>query len=77
MGLSTYGQPLNNFEIAGTDGIYHPAKSIILKNGTLEVFSEKVKEPRGVRYGWKNFFVGNLFNTFGLPASSFRTDNWE
>ena len=77
MGLSTYGQPLNNFEIAGTDGIYHPAKAKILRNGTLEVFSEKVKDPKEVRYGWKNFLVGTLFNTFGLPASSFRSDNWE
>ena len=77
LGLSTYGQPLNNFEIAGTDGIYHPAKAKILRNGTLEVFSEKVKDPKEVRYGWKNFLVGTLFNTFGLPASSFRSDNRE
>jgi sialate O-acetylesterase len=77
MGLSTYGQPLNNFEIAGTDHIYQPAEAKILKNGTLEVFSEKVKEPKEVRYGWNNFLVGTLFNTFGIPASSFRTDNWE
>ena len=37
-GIVNYGQPLNNFEIAGTDGIYHPAKAKILRNGTLEVF---------------------------------------
>jgi len=75
MGLSAYGQPLNNFEIAGTDGIYHTAKAEIMRDGTLEVFSEKVKDPKDVRYGWKNFLVGNLFNTFGLPASSFRSAN--
>tara|TARA_B100001173_G_scaffold311809_1_gene330310 strand:+ start:4446 stop:5867 length:1422 start_codon:yes stop_codon:yes gene_type:complete len=77
MGLSTYGQPLNNFEIAGIDRVYHTAKAKILRNGELEVFSEKVKDPKEVRYGWKNFLVGTLFNTFGLPASSFRSDNWE
>ena len=77
MGLSTYGQPLNNFEIAGTDGIYHPAKAKIWRNGTLEVFSEKVKDPKEVRYGWQNFLKGSLFNTYGLPASSFRSDHWE
>lgn len=76
-GLTTYGKLLNDFEIAGAEGIYQPATAKILKNGTLEVFSEKVKDPKEVRYGWKNFFVGNLFNTFGLPASSFRTDNQE
>ena len=77
MGLSAYGQPLNKFEIAGTDGMYHTAKAEIMKDGTLEVFSEKVKDPEEVRYGWKNFLVGTLFNTFGLPASSFRSDNRE
>ena len=77
MGLSTYGKPLNNFEIAGKNGFYRPAKAKILRNGKLEVFSEKVKDPKEVRYGWKNFLVGSLFNTFNLPASSFRTDNWE
>jgi len=77
MGLSTYGKPLNNFEIAGKNGVYRPAKAKILRNGKLEVFSEKVKDPKEVRYGWKNFLVGSLFNTFNLPASSFRTDNWE
>jgi sialate O-acetylesterase len=48
-----------------------------MRDGTLEVFSEKVKDPKEVRYGWKNFLVGTLFNTFGLPASSFRSDNRE
>jgi hypothetical protein len=29
-----------------------------------------------VRYGWKNYLNGNLYNTKGLPASSFRSDSW-
>lgn len=76
MGLTSYGKPLDNFEVAGSDGVYHPAKAKILRNGKLEVFSEKVKDPKNVRYGWENFLVGSLFNTFGLPASSFRSDNF-
>jgi len=71
LGLSSYGKPLDNFEVAGSDGVYYPATANILRNGKLEVFSEKVKDPKEVRYGWKNFLIGSLFNTFGLPASSF------
>jgi sialate O-acetylesterase len=38
--------------------------------------SPEVTEPVAVRYAFKDFIVGDLFNTEGLPASSFRTDNW-
>lgn len=77
VGLSSYGASLNDFEIAGKDRVFHPAKVKILRNGIVEVHSEKVSTPIAVRYGWKNLLTGTLFNTFGLPASSFRTDNWE
>ena len=63
--------------VAANDGVYYSAKAKILSNGKLEVFSEKVKYPKEVRYGWRNFLIGTLFNTYGLPASSFRTDNWD
>jgi len=36
-----------------------------------------VPQPVAVRYAFKDFIVGDLFNTEGLPASSFRTDDWE
>lgn len=74
MGLTTYGITLDNFEVAGADGVFYPAMAKILRDGVVEVFSKKVKEPKDVRYGWVNFLEGSLFNTFGLPASSFRTD---
>jgi hypothetical protein len=32
-----------------------------------------IKNPKGVRYGWKNYFEATLFNLEGLPASSFET----
>jgi len=76
-GLSTFGHPLNDFEIAGQDRVFYPAEAKILRNKTIQVHSEKVKNPVAVRYAWKNFLVGSLFNTQKLPASSFRTDDWE
>jgi sialate O-acetylesterase len=37
-----------------------------------------VEKPVAVRYGWVNFAKPelNLFNTTGLPAVPFRTDNF-
>mgnify|MGYP001571206418 FL=1 len=70
---------INGFEIAGEDKVFHPASVKVMygnKNSTLTISSDKVKEPVAVRYGWKNYLKGNLYNTKGLPASSFRSDNW-
>jgi len=39
--------------------------------------SKKVTNPVSVRYAWKNSPKVNLFNTEGLPATPFRTDDWE
>ncbi|NEU07983.1 sialate O-acetylesterase [Flavihumibacter sp. R14] len=65
-----------NFEIAGADKVFHPAKATITAKG-IQVESSSVKLPVAVRYAYKNFVVGDLYNNYGLPASSFRTDNWE
>lgn len=68
-----------NFEIAGEDKVFHPAEvKIMHKNEyVLEVWSDKVPNPVAVRYAFKNYVKGDLFNTFGVPVSSFRTDDWE
>jgi sialate O-acetylesterase len=80
MGLSTFGRPLTEFEIAGEDKVFHPANATINtdeKNPGITVWSDSVKNPVSVRYAFKSWAVGNLFNTQGLPASSFRTDDWQ
>ena len=64
--------------IAGEDKIFYPAKAVIeAKSGRLGVSSPQVHNPVAVRYAYKNFVVGSLFDVYGLPASSFRSDNWE
>ena len=73
--MTKYGE-LISFEIAGSDEIYVKAKAVIEKN-TVVVSSTEVLKPVAVRYGWSNVATPNLFNTDGLPASSFRTDNWD
>ena len=62
--------PLTGFEVAGNDGVFHSAKAVISYDKII-VSSKKVMSPAHVRYGWKNWFVGTLFNSEGLPASSF------
>lgn len=74
-GLTSYGKSLNSFEIAGADKVFYPAKAVITR-GILTVSSEEVPNPIAVRYAFKDFVVGDLFNTEGFPASSFRTDDW-
>ena len=64
----------NGFEIAGTDNEFYPATAEIVDN-KIRVYSENVRKPKNVRYGWKNWTVGTLFNKEGLPASSFSSIN--
>jgi sialate O-acetylesterase len=74
-GLTSYGKELSCFEVAGANKNFSPAKAFITESG-ITLFSPDVAEPVAVRYAFKDFIVGDLFNTEGLPASSFRTDNW-
>jgi sialate O-acetylesterase len=76
-GLKSSGSELTNFEIAGSDKIFYPAKAVILSGSKIAVSSAQVKTPVAVRYAFKNWVVGDVYNTEGLPASSFRTDNWD
>lgn len=74
-GLVAKDGQLHDFEIAGIDRKFVPATAVI-DGDCVVVSSDAVKDPIEVRYGWKDWFVGSLFNKGGLPASSFRTDDW-
>lgn len=76
-GLTTYRQPFSDFEIAGEDRVFHPAQIRYGKDAkSLILSSPNVPKPVAVRYGFKDYFKGCLYNMLGLPASSFRSDNW-
>ena len=70
-GLISKGK-LKDFEIAGSDGVFYKASAKIIKN-KVRVYSNKVINPKHIRYGWKNWVMGSLFNKEGLPASSFNS----
>jgi sialate O-acetylesterase len=74
-GLYSYGE-LEGFEIAADDKVFYPANAKIVNRKEVFVKSDKVSNPVAVRYAWRNWVTGTLYDTNLLPASSFRTDNW-
>ncbi|HIA48290.1 MAG TPA: sialate O-acetylesterase [Candidatus Hydrogenedentes bacterium] len=76
-GLTTPdGTPLTGFAVAGEDGKFYWAEAEI-KGKRIVVSSDTVPAPIAVRYGWANNPDCNLYNEAGLPASPFRTDDWQ
>lgn len=69
---SSDGKALRTFEVAETEGLFYPAKAEIVGD-RIKVYSDQVKHPRYVRYGWQPFTRANLVNAQGLPASTFRS----
>lgn len=75
-GLECGGDELTCFTIAGNDRLFYPAEAKI-ENNTVLVSSKKVKDPVAVRFAFENGDEPNFFNKEGLPASTFRTDDWD
>lgn len=62
------------FELAGADGKYYPAKATIRGNQII-LESSKVKMPVSARYAWGAYpEMPNLTDESGLPALSFSTE---
>ncbi len=74
-GLAAGPSGLQHFEIAGADRRFYPAQASLNKDQVI-VKSVEVKHPVAVRYAWSNTADASLFNKEGLPASSFRSDDW-
>ena len=72
------GDALKRFEIAGADKVWKWADAKIDGIDSVIVSSAEVKAPAAVRYAWASNPEGaNLINSDGLPASVFRTDDWD
>ena len=67
---------LVGFTMAGEDHVWHPAEAKI-DGKDVVVTSAEVMHPVAVRYGWDAPPFANLYNKEQLPASPFRTDDWE
>jgi sialate O-acetylesterase len=66
---------LHDFAIAREDKKFYWAKAKVENNSVL-VWNDNVPHPVAVRYGWANDPDISLYNSAGLPASPFRTDDW-
>jgi sialate O-acetylesterase len=79
-GLKSKGEYpyLMGFEVSADNLHFEYARAEIVDERTVMVCSEKVKQPACVRYAWKNYPAeANLFNSEDLPASPFRTGEWQ
>jgi sialate O-acetylesterase len=71
------GGALQRFEIAGDDQVWRWADANIDGTNSVLVSSAHVPKPIAVRYAWAaNPQGANLVNSENLPASIFRTDDW-
>ena len=71
------GDELKHFTIAGSDRKFIRAKAEIAGYKVV-VWNEQIANPMAVRYAWADNPEGaNLYNREGLPASPFRTDDWD
>ncbi|WP_345328827.1 sialate O-acetylesterase [Mucilaginibacter defluvii] len=75
-GLKAKGDKPTGFAIAGADKKFYWADARIEGNKVI-VSSADVAAPVAVRYGWANNPDCNLYNADDLPASPFRTDDWQ
>ncbi len=75
----TPNDELPGFEVAGSDHVFHPARTIQTWD-TYDVIVYKPEECdsiESIRYCFKNFAIGKVKNMLGLPVVPFRTDNWK
>ncbi|MCB0270502.1 MAG: 9-O-acetylesterase, partial [Calditrichaeota bacterium] len=75
-GLRANGDSLTGFAISGSDKNFKGAKAAIADN-RVKVWHPAIAEPVAVRYGWASDPDCNLINNSNLPASPFRTDDWD
>jgi sialate O-acetylesterase len=63
---------LKGFAIAGAANKFVWAQARIENANSVSVWSDAIKEPAAIRYGWADNPEVNLCNSAGLPASPFQ-----
>ncbi|MEA4935888.1 MAG: sialate O-acetylesterase [Paludibacter sp.] len=73
-GLESNVKEVIGFEMADKNGVVKKAHAKIIKGTSkVEVWCEDIPNPVQLRYCFRNYLIGSLFNSEGLPAASFRT----
>lgn len=69
---------LEGFEAAGADRVFHPAIAKENPNTlNIEISCPEAGEIKAVRYNFKNFAIGKVFDLMGMPLVPFRSDDWD
>ncbi len=70
------------FEVAGEDKVFYEATEVIVGDLDMDddiyqvmVYSCNVRNPRYVRYFWKNYGEVRLFGKNGVPVMPFRSSS--
>lgn len=75
--VAAHAENPQGFEIAGADQKFYWADAKIVSPDTVELSCDRVKTPVAARYAYSCYIPwANLFNKEGLPAATFRTDDW-
>jgi sialate O-acetylesterase len=72
-GLTFQGRVATGFELAGTDHHFVPAEAD-LEGESVLVRSVSVPHAVYVRFGWSGIVQNSLYNSDGLPASTFTSE---
>lgn len=72
-------EQLDGFEVAGTDRVFRPAtvREDMWPPRVVLTAPAAVDTIMAVRYRFRNFSIGNVYNGRGLPLVPFRTDHWD
>lgn len=73
-GLESTNNELTNFEVADSTQQLFAAHAAIIRKNKIKVWAEQVNKPIRVNYAYKDWVIGDLFNSVHLPASSFKTN---
>ena len=73
-GLKSNSVNIRGFAISENNLKFEWAKARIIDNNKVEIWSEKITNPKYIRYGWAdNPGILDLYNSANLPVSPFRT----
>lgn len=64
------------FYISGENKMFYKAH-VKQEGNKIILQSPKVAKPVAARYNWANNANATIYNTQGLPALPFRTDDWD